>query len=367
MQSGLEATVKAAPPGREVGAEEDRVAEPQPRGPQPVPGRVQRCEGGEQQLHHRLGPRLARRLSAQEDLRLEQLAGVAQLCVQRLADHAALVQLGRVDGTAPAPFVAQQLRQAAPLAVAALGLSLEAAPQTRGAAARGGQEVDADPGPLAALGLERGHRRGEGLQGIGGELEPAQRINARVGEDELGAQLHPLYLRPAGQHVGGVAEFDPLVGAQGGAYQLLGALRELQQVDESALVVVDEPDAQGAGRAVEPAAQAQVRARELGADAQHGLEVGLELIGGHHGRDGSPAKRAPSREEALWSQRRGDSDCAESEGRERERGGPSAVEQSGGVDARYRAPDREQHEEGEDDEHQSRVVRIALGHAPTSG
>ena len=76
-------------------------------------------------------------------------------------------------------------------------------------------------------------------------------------------------------------------------------------------------DFEGAGAAVEPAAQAQVHARELGADAQHGLEVDLELIRGHHSRDGSPAKRAAAREEALWSQRRGDSDRAESEGRER--------------------------------------------------
>ena len=176
VKAGGEAAVEAPPPRWEVRAEEDRAADLKPRGPQPIVG-AQRLESGEQELHPQLGARALGRFAGEQELRFEERAGVAELGPQRLADPAAL-ELQRRVAAPGAAFVVEELSQAAPLAVQALGLALQPALQARLAAARHRQQIDADVESLSLIGAKRGHRRGEGLQGIGDELEASQRLDA---------------------------------------------------------------------------------------------------------------------------------------------------------------------------------------------
>ena len=118
---------------------------------------AQRLEGSEQELHPQLGARA--------------------LGPQRLADPAAL-ELQRRVAAPGAAFVVEELSQAAPLAVQALCLALQPALQARLAAARHRQQIDADIEPLSLIGAKRGHRRGEGLQGVGNEVGAGERLDA---------------------------------------------------------------------------------------------------------------------------------------------------------------------------------------------
>jgi hypothetical protein len=361
VQAGREAAVEATPPGREVRAEEDDLARSNARGPQPVVG-TQRLEGGEQELHRKLRARLLGRFGAEQDLCLIQRLRSPQLCVERLADHAALQERRQIALAASRPFVVENLRQAALLAVQTLGLSFQLCPQASAAQSGGRQQVDADPDLLAVLCPQRGHRRGEGLERIGIESELGQRFDARAGEHQLGPQPDGL-LRLRRQHLGDFAQLDTLVVAQRRPQQLVRAGRDFEQVDEAPFPVVGQPHAQGAGAAVEPAAQAAIAARQLGGEALHRLGFRVELIGRHHGDGGSRRQRATRGAEALWSQRGGDSDGAESEGRERGRGG----HQVSGMDARCSMDDQGDHDQGEQRQHRPRIVRIDAHHAPTLG
>jgi hypothetical protein len=113
-----------------------------------------------------------------------------------------------------------------------------------------------------------------------------------------------------------------------------------------------------AGRSNQP-----VAARQLDGEALHRLGFRVELVGWHHGHGGSRRQRAARGAEALWSQRGGDSDGAESEGRERGRGG----HQMSGMDARYDVDEGSDHEQDEDRQHRPRIGAIAAHHAPTLG
>ena len=142
-EAGGEAAIEAPPPQREVGAEEGEAGDRQTKGPQVV-ALGQRTEGGEQTRHRRFCPPPSRRLAAQENLRLEQLAGLAQLRVDRLHRPAAL-DLFLWVGTSAAPlFAVQERRPVAALAVDAPGLASQPPPQASRAEAARRQEVDAD-------------------------------------------------------------------------------------------------------------------------------------------------------------------------------------------------------------------------------
>jgi hypothetical protein len=102
-QAGREAPLEAAPSQRNVGAEEGEAGDRQARRPQVV-ALGQRPEGSEQARHRRFGPPSGRRLAAKEDLRLEQLAGVAQLRIDRLHCPAARpAPAGRASGVGASP------------------------------------------------------------------------------------------------------------------------------------------------------------------------------------------------------------------------------------------------------------------------
>src|SRR6185436_18712039 len=103
------APVEAASPQGNVGAEEGEAGDRQPGGSQEV-ATGQRPEGGEQALHRHLRLPARRRLAAQKDLRLEYLAAVAQLRVDRLHCPAPLDLLVGVGAAAAVRLAAQQIR-----------------------------------------------------------------------------------------------------------------------------------------------------------------------------------------------------------------------------------------------------------------
>ncbi len=211
---------------------------------------------------------------------------------------------------------------------------------------------------------QRGHRRCERLQGIGVEVQAGQRLDAGAGEGQLGAEPDRLVgrLLVRRQHVGDLSQLCSLVAAQRRAQQPARAVGDFEQVDEAAFAVVGQLHPQRLGTTIEPAAQTAVGPRQLGGEAQHGLRLGVELVGWDHRDRGARGQRAARGEEALWSQREGDSDGAESEGRERLRGGEEVIE----ADARHGAPEGGDHEHREDRQHRPGIATVAL-HALTSG
>ncbi|MBA3866750.1 MAG: hypothetical protein H0X42_10490 [Solirubrobacterales bacterium] len=243
-------------------------------------------------------------------------------------------------------------------------LPFQAALQSRAARTGARQQVDADGHTLATLRSQRGHRRCERLQGIGVEVEAGQRLDAGAGEGQLGAEPDRLARRllVRRQHLRDLPQLHSLVAAQRRAQQPARAFGNFEQVDEATLAVVGQPHPQRLGATVGPAAQAAVGSSQLGGEAQHGLRLGVELIGRDHRDRGARGQRAARGEEALWSQREGDSDGAESEGRERGRGGEEVIE----ADARHDAPEGGDHEHREDRQHRSGITTVAL-HALTSG
>ena len=236
--------------------------------------------------------------------------------------------------------------------------------QSRAARAGARQQVDADGDALAPLRSQRCHRRRERLQGIGVEVQTGQRLDAGAGQGQLGAEPHRLAgrLLARRRHVGDLLQLRSLVVAQRGAQQSARAVGDFEQVDEAALAIVGQLHPQRLGSAVEPAAQAAIGSRQLGGEAQHGLRLGVELIGRDHRDRGARGQRAARGEEALWSQREGDSDGAESEGRERCRVGEEVID----ADARYGAPEGGDHEHRKERQHRPGIATVAL-HALTSG
>src|SRR4051794_7458948 len=114
----------------------------------------ERLEGGKQAPHRLLRLWPLGRLAAEEDLRLKQRPGVAELRVEGFADEAPLEQLAGIGGAA-ALFVVQHLHEAAPSAVKPPGLPFQAALQSRAAGTGARQQVDADGDALAAFRLQR--------------------------------------------------------------------------------------------------------------------------------------------------------------------------------------------------------------------
>ncbi len=158
------------------------------------------------------------------------------------------------------------------------------------------------------------------------------------------------------EHVLGLAQLDALVGGERAAQELEGALRGAHQVDEPALGVVGQRHPHGARAAVEPAQHATLGGAEFGGEAQHLVGGGVELIARHDDHGAAIAQRAVRREKPLHSQRRGDSDGGEREGREwlDERDDPRQG------DLRYRPHDSEADEESEDRQHQPGVMRVVF-------
>ncbi len=160
------------------------------------------------------------------------------------------------------------------------GLPFQPAAEARVPAAGARQEVDADGRPLAAPGPQRRHRRREGLQGVGVGVEPPQRLDARPGEDQLGAQPDRVGGLPiVGKDLGDIAQLGAFVVAQGRAQRLMRASGDFEQVDEPAFAVVGQLHPHRVGAAVEPAAEAAVCPRHLSGEAQHRLGGIGETIG----------------------------------------------------------------------------------------
>ena len=216
-------------------------------------------------------------------------------------------------------------------------------------------------------------RRGERLQRIGLRRKPRQRLDARAGQHQLGAQRHGLAIvgldvglghqRALAQHLLGGPLLDAFEAAKRGAQRLARALGGFDQVDEPPLGIRGEPDADRAGPTVDPACDPALAGSELGGEAKHGIGLGVELVR-RHDRDGTArSERAAGCKEAMRSQRGGDSDGGESEGRERADRGEELID----TDARYEPPECERHRGGEDRQHRTRIGAIATHHGPTFG
>ena len=259
-EAGGEAAVEAPAPQRHVGAEEGDAGDRQARGPQVV-ALGQRPEGGEQARHRRFGPAPARRLAAQEDLRLEQLAGVAQLRVDGLHRPAALdllVRVGPACGGARSPFRSAAQSRRSPWMRRASRRSRRRRRAARKplAGSRSTQTLASSP-----LGVKAADRRGEGLQRIGLRREPGQRLDARAGQHQLGAQHRrspSLGLassrrrspRPSTSSAG--RSSTPSKARERRSQRLARALGNLEQVDEPPLGIAGEPDADALRRGGRP-------------------------------------------------------------------------------------------------------------------
>jgi hypothetical protein len=168
-----------------------------------------------------------------------------------------------------------------------------------GAARR--HQVDADlrfGTPPDCLAVERG---GEGPERVGLQAERPQRLDARPGEDELGAgDRGGGPLAGAGLDLG---HLDPAVAPEGLLQHRPRAPRHRDRVGEEPIGVVAESHPDGRGRALEPAADDRLGAEELGGEAKDRLRVGRELVGRDQRELGPRGERAPGRDEPLPHQR----------------------------------------------------------------
>ena len=101
--------------------------------------------------------------------------------------------------------------------------------------------------------MEPANRRSEGLQRIWLRREPRQRLDARAGQHQLGAQHCALSGRLGAEHLGGGALFDALEAAQRRAQRFASPLGNLHHIDQAPLGVSGESDSDCAGTAVYPA------------------------------------------------------------------------------------------------------------------
>ena len=270
----------------------------------------------------------------------------------------------------------QERRPVAALAVDAAGLAPQPPPQPR--AARKPLAGSRSTQTLAPPRLDRSaaDRRGEGLQRIGlrGRAAPAARRSARASTSSVrstDACRHQPRQSPPSLSSSGARRSTSSAGRSSTPSKL--RKRRAQQPHPPAR----EPPARrpvaarrrrraGCGsrwRGGRPSRDPALAGSELGGEAQHGVGLGVELVR-RHDRDGTArSERAAGGDEAMRSQRGGDSDGAESEGRERGNRGEESID----IDARYEPPEGEQHRGGEDRQHRARIRSIATHHAPTFG
>jgi len=280
-----------APPGQ-VGAEEREAGDRAAGDAQPVAvGEL--LEGREQGFERDPDPGGICRLAADEDLQLEERTRVLQLRVERPGLGA---PLGEIDRLGPSiPLATEPVERAGAVGVKPARLAQQPPAQAAALEARRREQVDADERALPLSGAKRPERSGEGLQGVGVEREPCKRFDARPGQHQLGADHRPIarFLLTITNDPGGIAQLHSLVGAHGAAQQLARATRDLDQVGEPPVGIGFEPDANGAGALVEPAADTPAQPRELGGEAKDRLGGGIELIGWDNGH-ADPRAESPA-------------------------------------------------------------------------
>ncbi len=96
-------------------------------------------------------------------------------------------ELGRVAWSALALWDQQLGEAGGGLAMAAAGLAAQTTAQPGAADAARRQQVDADARHLTAVAVQSRERGGERGQWVRIEREPGERLDARLGEDQLGA------------------------------------------------------------------------------------------------------------------------------------------------------------------------------------
>lgn len=133
------------------------------------------------------------------------------------------------------------------------GAAKQPPPQSSALARRDRQQIDADARRVAAGRVEGVDRAGETRERIGVEAGRPQRLAARPGKNQLGADdLRRLAL---GRHVWDGTQLDALIGGHRGAQSAPRPLGHLDRVAELPGGVGVEPQPDRARRGVEQAAK----------------------------------------------------------------------------------------------------------------